>query len=127
MTDEELNRKFDRLANHLEALTESVDRMEVNIERMGDLQAQDRIRHDEAQMRADQRVARLERLFGLLLRAGQRERKDLREKIHLLLDAQTRTENTLARMAEAQTEMMRAITKTDQRIDAIEGNGGPSR
>ena len=76
MTDEDLNRKFDRIANHIEALTESVDRMEGNIERMEDLQAQDRIRHDEAQMRADQRLARLERLFKLLLRAGQRERRE---------------------------------------------------
>ncbi len=120
----------------------------------------------DADARAIRRIERMESTVKLLIRAGRRERKDLREKFTALVDAQSRTEdrldefiestddrvnaliamqlraderhaafeslvgNTLAQMAagneardQALAEMMRAITKTSQRVDAIEENG----
>ncbi|MEJ7710246.1 MAG: hypothetical protein WKF84_10360 [Pyrinomonadaceae bacterium] len=55
----------------------------------------------------------------LAIRAGQRERKDTREKFNTLVDAQVHTEGALAKMAEAQSKMAEAQTHTDQRLDAL--------
>ncbi|MFN7949006.1 MAG: hypothetical protein U0Z53_26875 [Blastocatellia bacterium] len=93
MTDEELNRKFDRIENQIEALTESLDRLE-------EAQLADRQRFDEAQAKADARIARLERVVTLIVRAGDRERKSLRESIRALSEAQAGTERNLALMVE---------------------------
>lgn len=93
MTDEELNRKFDRIENQIEALTESLDRME-------QAQLADRQRFDEAQAKADARIARLERIALMTLRAGDRERKALRASLRAVTDAQGVTERNLALMVE---------------------------
>lgn len=93
MTDEELNRKFDRIENQIEVLTESLDRME-------QAQLADRQRFDEAQTKADARIARLERIALMTLRAGDRERKALRASLRTVTDAQAVTERNLALMVE---------------------------
>ena len=87
MTDEEINRKFDTVADHLATLAVS-------------------------QQKSDERVNRLERVLTLALRAGQRERKDTREKFSALVDAQTHTEEALAKLAESQQH-------TDERLNAL--------
>jgi chaperonin cofactor prefoldin len=99
MTDEEINRKFDTVADHLATLAVS-------------------------QQKSDERVNRLERALMLAIRAGQRERKDTREKFGALVDAQARTEEALARLAESQQH-------TDERLNALidivrEGRNGKS-
>jgi chromosome segregation ATPase len=179
VTDEELNRKFDRIENQIEVLTESLDRME-------QAQLADRQRFDEAQAKADARIARLERIAMMTLRAGDRERKSLRSSLRAVSDAQAVTERNLSLMVEhfdrktdaqitmqdqaaekfaalttaqqrseakiealaesqqrleevvirlagsqsemqdAMREMAQAITRTSQRVDALESNNGNS-
>jgi uncharacterized protein YjcR len=57
--------------------------------------------------------------------------KQTNAKIDTLIDAQTRTEGALTRLAESQTQLAEAQTHTDQRLDALidiirEGRNGKS-
>jgi hypothetical protein len=61
-----------------------------------------------------ERLERLERIMKLVVRAGLRERRDTRDKINALIDAHVRTEEAMARMADAQAH-------TDKRLDALIG------
>lgn len=77
MTDEEINCKFDTVADFLATMA-------------------------DGQQKANARIDRLEHVLMLAIRAGQRERKETREKFNTLVEAQARTESALAKMAEAQ-------------------------
>ncbi len=55
----------------------------------------------------------------LAIRAGLRERRDTRDKLNALIDAQVRTEGAMARLAEAQRELAQAGAHTDRRLDAL--------
>jgi hypothetical protein len=59
-----------------------------------------------------ERLDRLERIMKLVVRAGLRERRDTRDKINALIDAHVKTEEAMARMADAQAH-------TDKRLDAL--------
>jgi chromosome segregation ATPase len=88
MTDEQFNAMFRTVADHLESLAISIQSVE-------ELQAQDRARQEQDRVRQETdrlRIDRLERLFKLMIRIGDRERKDLRERINALIDAQMRNE-----------------------------------
>lgn len=63
-------------------------------------------------MSDEERLDRLERIMRLVVRAGLRERRDTREKINALINAHVKTEDAMARMAEAQAH-------TDTRLDAL--------
>ncbi len=66
-----------------------------------------------ADARALHRIDRLERVLKLAITAGQRERRESREKFNALIDAQ-------ARMADAQTH-------TERRLEALlQGRGEDS-
>jgi hypothetical protein len=54
----------------------------------------------------------LERIAKLIVRAGLRERKDTREKINALINAQLRTENAMAKMARSQDESMARLARS---------------
>jgi chromosome segregation ATPase len=123
MTDDQLNQTLARIANHIEALSQSMDRFESHLERVEDAQAEDRRRHDEVQARADARLTRLENITMMFLRTVRRERSDLREKISALADAQIKAEARQARLEEAMAEMAQAVTKTNRRLDTLESNG----
>jgi hypothetical protein len=56
-----------------------------------------------------ERLDRLERIMKLVVRAGLRERRDTREKINALINARAKTEDAMARMAEAQARMNKRI------------------
>src|SRR4051812_21576841 len=84
---EEINRKFDIVADHRATLAVS-------------------------QQKTDERIARLERVLMLAIRAGQRDRKDTREKINELTESQKRTDVALAQLAEAQAH-------TEQKLNAL--------
>jgi L-lactate utilization protein LutB len=60
---------------------------------------------DERFKASESRLDRLERVLMLAIHAGQRERKETREKFNTLAEA-------MSKMAEAQTH-------TDQRLDAL--------
>jgi hypothetical protein len=48
----------------------------------------------------------------LVIRAGLRERRDTRDKLNALIDAQVRTEEAMARLADSQAH-------SDRRLDAL--------
>ncbi len=74
-------------------------------------------------MSAENRIDRLERVMKLVVRAGLRERRDTRDKINALIDAQLRTEQIIAEQA-ARTDaalqrLAESQTHTDHRLDAL--------
>lgn len=119
MTDEELNRKFDIVAQHLANLAVTQQQAE---ERMA---------------RGTDRLARAERILMLTIRAGRRERREWREKYAALVAAQMRTEEAMRQLGEAQKELTESQKHSDQRLDALidivredrerraNGSGGP--
>jgi hypothetical protein len=77
-------------------------------------------------MTPEQRLDRLERIVKLMIRAGLRERKDTREKINALIDAQMRTEGAMASLASAQAhlsrtqaELARDHANTDDKLNGL--------
>src|SRR5436853_592562 len=98
MTDEEVNRKFDTVADHLASLAISQQKSEVKLDC-------------------------LERVLMLAIRANQRERKETREKINALIDAQTHTEESLVKLSDAQTH---TDSRLDALIDIVKGRNGSS-
>ena len=83
----------------------------------------------------EERLDRLERIAKLLVRAGLRARREMRQqddKITIMIDAQIKNEERFARLAEAQTELVESQKHTDRRLDALieiakEGRNGKSR
>lgn len=81
MTDEEINRKFDVVADHLATLATGLQRLE------------------EAHERGEKRIDRLERVVGLAVRAGLRERRSTREKLDALIDAHVKTGDAMRELS----------------------------
>ncbi|HCX31534.1 MAG TPA: hypothetical protein DHU55_17455 [Blastocatellia bacterium] len=83
---------------------------------------------EEVTMKAEERLDRLERIAGLMVRAGLRARRQMRQqddKITIMIDAQIRNEERFAKLAESQAH-------TDRRLDTLidiirEGRNGKSR
>jgi pyruvate-formate lyase len=86
-------------------------------------------------MAAEERLDRLERIAKLMVRAGLRARREMRQqddKITIMIDAQIKNEERFAKLAQAQTELAESQTHTDRRLDALidivrEGRNGKSR
>lgn len=73
-------------------------------------------------MTPEQRLDRLERIARLIVKAGLRERRLIREmddKIGILVDMQIKNEERFALLAEAQTELAESQSHTDRRLDAL--------
>ncbi|HEV7798193.1 MAG TPA: hypothetical protein VGO73_08565 [Pyrinomonadaceae bacterium] len=78
--------------------------------------------------KTEERLDRLERIAKLLVRAGLRARREMRQqddKITIMIDAQIKNEERFAELAEAQKH-------TDRRLDALidivrEGRNGKSK
>jgi len=85
--------------------------------------------------KTEERIDRLERIAKLLVRAGLRARREMRQqddKITIMIDAQIKNEERFARLAQAQTELAESQAHTDRRLDALidivrEGRNGKSR
>jgi len=83
----------------------------------------------------EERLDRLERIAKLLVRAGLRARREMRQqddKITIMIDAQIRNEDRFAKLAQAQTELAESQSQTDRRLDALidilkQGRNGKSR
>ena len=83
----------------------------------------------------EERLDRLERIAKLLVRAGLRARREMRQqddKITIMMDAQIKNEERFAKLAQAQTELAESQAHTDQRLDALidivrNGRNGKSR
>ncbi|MFN2492265.1 MAG: hypothetical protein ABR501_05200 [Pyrinomonadaceae bacterium] len=86
-------------------------------------------------MTNEERVDRLERIARLLVRAGLRARREMRQqddKITILIDSQMKNEERFAKLVQAQTELTESQAHTDRRLDALidiikEGRNGKSR
>ena len=77
-------------------------------------------------MTPEQRLDRLERIVKLFARAGQRARRQMDEKINILIDAQIKNEERFAQLAEqsAQTDerfaqLVESQAHSDRRLDAL--------
>jgi len=85
--------------------------------------------------KSEERLDRLERIARLLVRAGLRARRELRQqddKITIMMDAQIKNEERFAKLAQAQTELAESQSHTDRRLDALieilkESRNGKSR
>jgi len=83
----------------------------------------------------EERLDRLERIAKLLVRAGLRARREMRQqddKITIMIDAQIKNEDRFAKLAQAQAELAEAQLHTDRRLDALidivkESRNGKSR
>ena len=86
-------------------------------------------------MTHEERLDRLERIARLMVRAGLRARREMRQqddKITIMIDAQIKNEDRFAKLAQAQTELSESQAHTDRRLDALidiirEGRNGKSR
>ena len=85
--------------------------------------------------KVEERLDRLERIAKLLVRAGLRARREMRQqddKITIMMDAQIKNEDRFAKLAQTQTELAESQIHTDRRLDALinivkEGRNGKSR
>ena len=83
----------------------------------------------------EERLDRLERIAKLLVRAGLRARREMRQqddKITIMIDAQIKNEERFAKLVQVQTELAESQAHTDQRLDALidivrNGRNGKSR
>lgn len=72
--------------------------------------------------KTEERLDRLERIAKLLVRAGLRARRELRQqddKITIMIDAQIKNEERFAKLAEAQAELAESQARADRRLDAL--------
>jgi len=84
---------------------------------------------------AEERLDRLERIARLLVRAGLRARREMRQqddKITIMMDAQIKNEERFAKLAQSQAELAEAQAHTDRRLEALidivkEGRNGKGR
>jgi len=89
----------------------------------------------EITMTHEERLDRLERIAKLMVRAGLRARRELRQqddKITIMIDAQIKNEHRFADLAESQKQLAESQKNTDRRLDALieivkEGRNGKSR
>ena len=80
-------------------------------------------RLEAAQARADKRVDRLERIAGLMVRAGLRARRNMREqdeRITTLVDSQLRTEEIARHNSEDIAALITTTERTSQAISQLE-------
>ena len=111
MTENPLDRRFALIADHLESLAASLQDVE-------ELQEQDRRRREQDSSRID----RLERLFKLMIRIGDRERKELRERLNALIDAQMRSEAVFANFQQKSDERMTRLEESNAQFQAQVGD-----
>ncbi|MDQ2938047.1 MAG: hypothetical protein M3R67_11145 [Acidobacteriota bacterium] len=86
-------------------------------------------------MSTEDRLDRLERIARLMVRAGLRARREMRQqddKITILIDAQIKNEERFAKLVQTQTELSASQIQTDRRLDALidiikDGRNGKSR
>jgi hypothetical protein len=76
----------------------------------------------DAVMTPEQRFDRLERIVKLMIKAGLRGRRQMREqdqKLGIIIDAQIRNEERFARNEERFAKLTESQTHTAQRLDAL--------
>jgi hypothetical protein len=85
-------------------------------------------------MTPQEKLDRLERIARLMVRAGLRARREMRQqddKITIMIDAQIKNEERFAKLAQAQTELAVSQAHADRRLEVLidsvrEGRNGKS-
>jgi len=83
------------------------------------------------QQKGDERISRLERIVKLMINAGRRTRRQIREMDERFEQRFAKLMEALTALAEAQTRTEASIAHTDRRLDALidivrEGRNGKS-
>ena len=102
MTDEERQRTMDFILKQQAQFAAGMQRLE------------------EADTRAYKRLDRLERMMGLMARRFRQERKDLRERIAALVDAQIKSEDKVSRTEDVLKRLEESHLRSDERLTRIE-------
>src|SRR5215213_2724441 len=118
MTDEERQRTMDFILQQQAQFTVGMQKLEEQQSQLTEQQSQ--LAGQQARLTTDVQstnagLKRLERVVVLMAQQFRRERRDLRERISALVDAQVKTEEITRQNSEA----IRALTKA-----ADESNGG---
>jgi hypothetical protein len=117
MTNDEFNVRMALLADRLEDLGERFEAAEIS-------QSRDR----ELMERGIVRIDRLERLVKLIVRLGDRERKELRERINALIDSHLRLEDGQAKIQESFNALLNShIRLEDEQRKAEESRSKSER
>ena len=116
MTDEERQRTMDFILQQQAQFAAGMQRFEEGMQRL-----------EEADARASKRLDRLERTVILMAQQFRRERRDLRERIAALVDAQMRTEESIRSLTASTERNGNDIALLAARVDTKpedEGGGG---
>ena len=70
-------------------------------------------------MTLEQRIARAERVLKMFLRRGRKYRKEFRESVNIVINAQIATEDQLKRTGQQIKETGQQIKKTGEQIEAL--------
>jgi hypothetical protein len=115
MTDEERQRQMDFILDQQAQFAVNMQKLE------------------EADTRSNKRIDRLEQVLVLAIRNYRRERKETREKLNALVNAQVYTEEVVDKIGESHTKLAKSLTKlteshvklaesqthADKRLDAL--------
>ena len=71
----------------------------------------------DTQAKGEAHLDRLERVLKLLVRAGRRERSDLRQKLAALIDVQTQSDDRFQEFLESSEEKFNALVSSQLRTD----------
>lgn len=72
-------------------------------------------------MTPEQRLDRLERIAKLLVKAGLRARREMNEKINILIDAQLRNEERFARTDKKFAQLAEKSAEADEKFSQLAG------
>jgi hypothetical protein len=150
MTDEERQRTMDFILQHQARFAAGMQRLEEQQSRFAEQQsglaeqqsrfaeqqsrfadqqsrfAEQQSRFAENQQRMDGRIDQLRRVVLMTVRQFRRERRDLRERIAALVDAQIRTEEAMRSLTATTERNSKNISVLTTRIDAQAEGAGDS-
>ena len=128
MDDAERQRTMDFILSQQAQFAAGMQRLEENQSRFAEQQsrfAEQQSQFAENQQRADDRIDQLRRVVLMMVRQFRRERRDLRERMAALVDAQIRTEEAIRSMTATTERNSKEIAVLKTRVDAkAEGGDG---
>ncbi len=113
MTDEERQRTMDFILRQQAQITAGMQRFEEGMQSL-----------EEADARASRRLDRLERTVILMGQQFRRERRDLRERVAALVDAQLRTEEAVRSLTATTERNSNDIAALSKKAEDRGGGGG---
>jgi hypothetical protein len=130
MDDAERQRTMDFILQHQAQFAAGMQRLEEQQTRFAEQQtrfAEQQTKFSDNQQRADDRIDQLRRVVLMTVRQFRRERRDLRERMAALVDAQIRTEEavrSLTATTERNSKDIVALSSKSDEPSKDAGNGG---